>query len=285
MHLHVLPLLQVIPTGKISTYGDMARFLGVPKNSRQIGYILGHNDYPDVFPCYKVVATNGSIGGYSASKGILTKIGLLKKDGIGMSEKTVENFGERRWEPEWHSYFVALPLDGENKRRFREVYEEVSKAVPDGIVSFQKPETPHVTLHFFGNLSFSELAEIVVRLRKWEKSLKKMPPIKLRFQKLDYFREKGEVRVGFFGMADGDKALTEFQLGIMELLGVENTRSYRPHITLFRVMDTARFEQYKERIERVANNMEFTLNFQTIRLSGAADTVHQIPLADFGKVG
>ena len=61
----VYDLLLKIPAGKVSTYGDLAKALGNPLASRQVGRILGRNPNPIKVPCHRVVMSDGKVGGYS----------------------------------------------------------------------------------------------------------------------------------------------------------------------------------------------------------------------------
>ncbi|MCH8048564.1 MGMT family protein [Patescibacteria group bacterium] len=88
MHKAIL-LLKKIPKGKVATYKEMAR---VCKSSpRAIGRIMAGNDHPKEYPCYKVVASNGKLTGYSAPGGLVTKAKLLKKDGIEIKKGIVSS--------------------------------------------------------------------------------------------------------------------------------------------------------------------------------------------------
>src|SRR5919198_5295490 len=60
----VYDLLLKIPPGKVSTYGDLAKALGNPLASREIGRILGRNPNPIKVPCHRVVMSDGKVGGY-----------------------------------------------------------------------------------------------------------------------------------------------------------------------------------------------------------------------------
>ena len=75
-------LLLKIPKGKVTTYKEIARKLGVWP--RHAGRSVCSNPDGKKYPCYKVVYCNGGIGGYSGSdpKNIRKKIRLLKKDGV-----------------------------------------------------------------------------------------------------------------------------------------------------------------------------------------------------------
>ncbi len=81
----VYRLLQRIPKGKVTTYGNIAQKLGL--NPRQVGRILSKNDHPIEYPCYKVVSSDGSLCGYTIngktnSKTLIVKRNKLLKDGV-----------------------------------------------------------------------------------------------------------------------------------------------------------------------------------------------------------
>lgn len=75
-----LLLLRSVPKGKVVTYGELAK--AAKTSPRAVGSIMRGNKDPERYPCYKVIKSGGSIGGYSASKGIRKKVALLRKDGI-----------------------------------------------------------------------------------------------------------------------------------------------------------------------------------------------------------
>jgi methylated-DNA-[protein]-cysteine S-methyltransferase len=59
----IYKLLIKIPAGNVSTYGDLAKALGNPSASREIGRLLGKNPNPIVVPCHRVVMSDGKLGG------------------------------------------------------------------------------------------------------------------------------------------------------------------------------------------------------------------------------
>jgi len=77
----VLEATRQIPRGRIATYMDIARKIGKPKAVRAVGQALGHNPIPIVIPCHRVIASNGSLGGYSGGGGLETKAKLLQLEG------------------------------------------------------------------------------------------------------------------------------------------------------------------------------------------------------------
>jgi len=83
----VLLFLKRIPKGKAASYSFLAKKFH--SHPRAIATILRHNKDPKIFPCYKIVMADGSIGGYSGSGGIKTKIRLLKKEGVKIEKGKV----------------------------------------------------------------------------------------------------------------------------------------------------------------------------------------------------
>jgi methylated-DNA-[protein]-cysteine S-methyltransferase len=65
-HLRVWEELQKIPPGETVSYGELARRLGNPRASRAVGQACGANPIPLIVPCHRVIASNGSLGGFSA---------------------------------------------------------------------------------------------------------------------------------------------------------------------------------------------------------------------------
>ena len=93
----VYELLQKIPPGNVSTYGDLARALGNPSASRLIGKILGENPNPINVPCHRVVMSNGRVGGYAY--GTAMKRQLLENEGVSFTNGIVQNFKNVRVYP------------------------------------------------------------------------------------------------------------------------------------------------------------------------------------------
>ena len=53
-----------IPTGDLSTYGDIAKKIGNPKAARAVGTAIGANPIAFLIPCHRVIQSNGKFGGY-----------------------------------------------------------------------------------------------------------------------------------------------------------------------------------------------------------------------------
>ena len=57
--------LTEIPYGIVYGYGDLARIIGNPGAARAVGQANGANPIPIIIPCHRVIAADGSIGGFS----------------------------------------------------------------------------------------------------------------------------------------------------------------------------------------------------------------------------
>ena len=78
--LKVWEVLQRIPYGRVRSYGWVARKVGKPKAARAVGAACGANPVPLLVPCHRVVAGDGSLGGFSGGLGVKKR--LLKLEGL-----------------------------------------------------------------------------------------------------------------------------------------------------------------------------------------------------------
>ncbi len=62
--LKVWECLLKIPSGRVATYGDVARSIDKPAASRAVGTAIGENPVAFLIPCHRVIRASGSIGGY-----------------------------------------------------------------------------------------------------------------------------------------------------------------------------------------------------------------------------
>lgn len=85
--LAVWRALSEIPFGETRSYGDIARVIGRPKAFRAVGAANGANPIPLVVPCHRVVASDGTIGGYGG--GLEVKKRLLAFEKSVPSAKTL----------------------------------------------------------------------------------------------------------------------------------------------------------------------------------------------------
>ena len=76
----VLEQTRKIAYGQKLTYGELAARAGKPGAARAVGAVMASNPLPIVIPCHRVVASGGSLGGFSAPQGIELKRRLLEME-------------------------------------------------------------------------------------------------------------------------------------------------------------------------------------------------------------
>ena len=72
--------LSEVPKGKITTYGELAKAVGMKNGQRAVGRIMNKNPYPVIIPCHRVIKSDGKVGGYAYGEEI--KSNMLTKEGI-----------------------------------------------------------------------------------------------------------------------------------------------------------------------------------------------------------
>lgn len=86
----VLEVTRGIDPGQTLSYGAIAAALGLPGSARAVGQALGRNPCPIIVPCHRVLASDGSMHGFSAAGGIATKRRMLQLEGaIPLDEPTL----------------------------------------------------------------------------------------------------------------------------------------------------------------------------------------------------
>ena len=78
----VLAVTSRIPWGEVWSYQKVANEMAQAKSSRPVGQALGRNPIPIVIPCHRVIASDGSLGGYCGKTGLDFKRWLLRHEGV-----------------------------------------------------------------------------------------------------------------------------------------------------------------------------------------------------------
>ena len=83
-------LVKQIPPGKVSTYGAVAKALGNKNYARAIGKYMNKNPNADTMPCFKIVCSDGKLGGFGL--GLDDKIRRLNEDNIEVKNNRIVDF-------------------------------------------------------------------------------------------------------------------------------------------------------------------------------------------------
>jgi len=82
---------QKIPFGEVRSYGWIADQLREPNSARAVGGAMGLNPVPIIIPCHRVVASDGTLGGYggglSVKKWLLAHEAGQERLGLGLLDE------------------------------------------------------------------------------------------------------------------------------------------------------------------------------------------------------
>lgn len=96
----VYEVVKLIPSGRITSYGAIARYLGVTRSSRMVGWAMNKSfSQPEIIPAHRVVNRNGLLTGKHFFGGENTMQELLENEGIAIEEDKIINFTEQFWDP------------------------------------------------------------------------------------------------------------------------------------------------------------------------------------------
>jgi len=96
----VYDVTKLVPYGRVTSYGAIARFLGSGRSARMVGWALNacHN-YPDFIPAHRVVNRKGLLTGKRHFGNSTTMEQLLENEGIIIENDQILNFNEKFWDP------------------------------------------------------------------------------------------------------------------------------------------------------------------------------------------
>ena len=87
-------LLQV-PKGKITTYGELSKAVGLKNGQRAIGMIMKKNPFPVIVPCHRVVKSDSKIGGYVYGERVKSR--MLANEGIKSKDGKIIDFDKEKF--------------------------------------------------------------------------------------------------------------------------------------------------------------------------------------------
>lgn len=96
----VYQVVRLIPEGRVTSYGAIARYLGSGRSSRMVGWAMNnaHGQLPPV-PAHRVVNRNGLLSGRAHFHPPERMQQLLESEGIEVKEDQVQHFNRFFWDP------------------------------------------------------------------------------------------------------------------------------------------------------------------------------------------
>ncbi|MFD1017303.1 MGMT family protein [Winogradskyella rapida] len=87
-----------IPSGRVTSYGAIAKYLGAAKSARIVGYAMNNSHSKDV-PAHRVVNRKGLLTGKHHFEGTNLMQQLLENEGVEVIENQIQNFESLFWDP------------------------------------------------------------------------------------------------------------------------------------------------------------------------------------------
>lgn len=96
----VYQVVRLIPKGRVTSYGAIAKYLGSAGSSRMVGWAMNasHIALPPV-PAQRVVNRSGLLTGKAHFSSRFSMEELLKRDGVEVVGDKVQRFSELFWDP------------------------------------------------------------------------------------------------------------------------------------------------------------------------------------------
>lgn len=96
----VYAVARLIPEGKVTSYGAIAKFIGSPQSSRMVGWALNNCHFSENYiPAHRVVNRNGLLTGKNHFRHPDLMQELLECEGIKVEDDCVLEFDRVFWDP------------------------------------------------------------------------------------------------------------------------------------------------------------------------------------------
>ena len=215
-------LVRQIPDGMISSYGAIAKALGDIRASRAVGRMMNQNPNADEMPCFRIVYSDGKIGGFGL--GIDDKIRRLSLDNIQVKENRIMNFQKVFFD----DFNTDFPL-----KKLRKKQIELSKNVKlkdsidkiDTVAGFDVayPKNDFDNCCAACVVMDNKTKKVIEEKIIYDKIFFPYIPTYLTFRESDFIKvlyEKVETKPDVL-MIDGNGILHPFGLGIASFIGIE----------------------------------------------------------------
>lgn len=102
----VYEVAKLIPYGRVTSYGAIAKYLGAARSARMVGWAMNASHNNDQIPAHRVVNRKGLLTGKFHFDGTNLMQQLLENEGVEVVENQIQNFEAVFWDP-----FTSLDLE------------------------------------------------------------------------------------------------------------------------------------------------------------------------------
>ncbi len=97
---NVYEVVKLIPKGRVTSYGAIARYLGMSSSARMVGWAMNAaHQLEDPIPAHRVVNRNGLLTGKFHFSTATAMEKALKKEGVIIKNDKIQNFKDIFWDP------------------------------------------------------------------------------------------------------------------------------------------------------------------------------------------
>jgi methylated-DNA-protein-cysteine methyltransferase related protein len=98
--IRVYEVVRLIPSGRVTSYGAIAKAIGSPGASRMVGWAMNKSHtYPEHVPAQRVVDRNGMLTGKHHFRHPKLMQELLESEGVKVENDKVKGFKDLFWDP------------------------------------------------------------------------------------------------------------------------------------------------------------------------------------------
>ena len=95
----VYDVVRLIPHGRVTSYGAIAKFLGAARSARMVGWAMNACGGRDDVPAHRVVNRVGLLSGKHHFEGTNLMQQLLESEGVKVKENKIVKFEKYFWDP------------------------------------------------------------------------------------------------------------------------------------------------------------------------------------------
>ncbi|CAA0150805.1 MGMT family protein [Tenacibaculum maritimum] len=96
----VYKIARLIPYGRVTSYGAIAKYLGAARSARMVGWAMNNSgNHKEEVPAHRVVNRKGLLTGKHHFEGTNLMQQLLESEGIEVIDNQIQNFEEVFWNP------------------------------------------------------------------------------------------------------------------------------------------------------------------------------------------
>ena len=95
----VYEVVILVPYGRVTTYGAIAKYLGAARSSRMVGWAMNATHNRMEIPAHRVVNRIGMLSGKHHFQGTNLMQQLLESEGVEVVDNQIQNFETLFWDP------------------------------------------------------------------------------------------------------------------------------------------------------------------------------------------